>query len=104
MILQASTPAFLRIQRHGDTRLASGTVYPALRRRSAMALIRPSGKDQSIADAELRPPRKYYGSPRQAPPRLRRAPGYPLIERLLPVEEPDGMRQPEFFRHCGSAL
>ena len=42
------------------TGLASGTVYPALRRLEREELIRSQREDQAIADAELRPPRRYY--------------------------------------------
>jgi PadR family transcriptional regulator PadR len=68
--------------------LPSGTVYPALRRLERDALIRSQWEKQSIADAELRPPRKYYrltaagGSALEAARRR-----YPLLERLLPAEE-----------------
>ncbi len=42
------------------TGLPSGTVYPALRRLEGEQLIRSQWERQSIADAALRPPRKYY--------------------------------------------
>lgn len=42
------------------TGLPSGTVYPALRRLERDELIRSKWERQSIADAALRPPRKYY--------------------------------------------
>src|ERR1700685_2586764 len=42
------------------TGLPSGTVYPALRRLERDQLIRSQWERQSIADAEQRPPRKYY--------------------------------------------
>jgi len=42
------------------TGLPSGTVYPALRRLEQDGLIRSQRERQSIADAEQRPPRKYY--------------------------------------------
>ncbi|MBV9768348.1 MAG: helix-turn-helix transcriptional regulator, partial [Bryobacterales bacterium] len=42
------------------TGLPSGTVYPALRRMERDQLIRSKWERQSIADAELRPSRKYY--------------------------------------------
>jgi DNA-binding PadR family transcriptional regulator len=42
------------------TGLASGTVYPALRRLEEEGLIRSHHERQAIADAEQRPPRKYY--------------------------------------------
>ena len=42
------------------TGLPSGTVYPAMRRLERDELIRSQWERQSIADAEQRPPRKYY--------------------------------------------
>jgi len=42
------------------TGLPSGTVYPAMRRLERDELIRSQWEQQSIADAEQRPPRKYY--------------------------------------------
>jgi DNA-binding PadR family transcriptional regulator len=42
------------------TGLPSGTIYPALRRLEKDGLIRSHWERQSVADAALRPPRKYY--------------------------------------------
>src|SRR5450432_1778136 len=42
------------------TGLPSGTVYPALRRLEGDQLIRSHWERQSVADAALRPPRRYY--------------------------------------------
>ena len=42
------------------TGLPSGTVYPAMRRLERDDLIRSSWEKQKVADAEQRPPRKYY--------------------------------------------
>jgi len=42
------------------TGLPSGTVYPALRRLEAAALIKAQWEKQSIADKEQRPARRYY--------------------------------------------
>src|SRR5579871_3779998 len=42
------------------TGLPCGTVYPAMRRLERDDLIRSQWEKQSIADAEQRPPRKYY--------------------------------------------
>ncbi len=42
------------------TGLPSGTVYPALRRLERDCLIQSHWEKQEIADAEQRPPRKYY--------------------------------------------
>lgn len=51
--------------RHGfdvidATGLASGTVYPILRRLEGEALVSASWEDAAIAHAEQRPPRRYY--------------------------------------------
>jgi len=89
MILQAIDAGFVYgFSVMENLGLPSGTVYPALRRLERDALIRSQWEKQSIADAELRPPRKYYritaagGSALAAAHRR-----YPLLERLLPVEE-----------------
>src|SRR5262245_55569015 len=42
------------------TGLASGTVYPALRRLEDASFVVSKWERQSIAQAEQRPPRKYY--------------------------------------------
>ncbi|MFN0121241.1 MAG: PadR family transcriptional regulator [Blastocatellia bacterium] len=42
------------------TGLASGTIYPALRRLEDTLLIKSRWEKQSIAQAEQRPARKYY--------------------------------------------
>ena len=70
------------------TGLPSGTVYPAMRRLERDELIRSHWERQSIADAEQRPPRKYYklnaaGKATLEASRRR----YPLLERLIPTEE-----------------
>lgn len=69
------------------TGLPSGTVYPAMRRLERDELIRSEWEKQSIADAEQRPPRKYYkltaaGRTTLEASRKR----YPLLERLIPTE------------------
>jgi PadR family transcriptional regulator, regulatory protein PadR len=51
--------------RHGfdiidATELASGTVYPILRRLEREGLVSASWEDHAIAQQELRPPRRYY--------------------------------------------
>ena len=51
--------------RHGfdvieATGLASGTVYPILRRLERERLVSALWEDAAIAHAELRPPRRYY--------------------------------------------
>lgn len=70
------------------TGLPSGTVYPALRRLEQDALIRSQWERQSIADSELRPPRKYYKLTRsgQAALEVSRQ-RYPLLAKLAPPEE-----------------
>ena len=71
------------------TGLPSGTVYPAMRRLEGDKLICSRWERQSIADAEQRPPRKYYkltaaGAEALKASRTR----YPLLERMIPpVEE-----------------
>ncbi len=70
------------------TGLPSGTVYPAMRRLERDNLIRSHWERQSIADAEQRPPRKYYkltaaGKVSLDASRKR----YPLLARLIPTEE-----------------
>jgi len=42
------------------TGLASGTVYPALRRLEDAAFVRSKWEKQTLAQAEQRPARKYY--------------------------------------------
>lgn len=70
------------------TGLASGTVYPALRRLEREGLIRSRWERQSIADAALRPPRKYYQLTRsgEAAVEVSRK-RYPLLAKLTPAEE-----------------
>ena len=70
------------------TGLPSGTVYPAMRRMERDELIHSQWEKQAIADAEQRPPRKYYkltaaGRTTLEASRKR----YPLLERLIPTEE-----------------
>lgn len=71
------------------TGLPSGTVYPAMRRLERDKLICSRWERQSIADAEQRPPRKYYkltaaGAEALQASRQR----YPLLERMISsVEE-----------------
>ncbi len=71
------------------TGLPSGTVYPAMRRLERDKLICSRWERQSIAEAQQRPPRKYYklttaGAAALQASRTR----YPLLERMIPpVEE-----------------
>ena len=70
------------------TGLPSGTVYPALRRMENDRLIRSQWERQSIADAELRPPRKYYRLTRAGELTLEASrKRYPLLASLTPTEE-----------------
>jgi DNA-binding PadR family transcriptional regulator len=70
------------------TGLPSGTVYPAMRRLERDELIRSQWEQQSIADTEQRPPRKYYKLTRAGKLTLessRRR--YPLLAKLIPSQE-----------------
>src|SRR5580704_4648965 len=70
------------------TGLPSGTVYPAMRRLERDELIRSQWEQQSIADAEQRPPRKYYKLTRAGKATLessRRR--YPLLTKLISTPE-----------------
>jgi DNA-binding PadR family transcriptional regulator len=70
------------------TGLPSGTVYPALRRLERDELIRSEWEKQSIADKELRPPRKYYKLTAAGRTTLTAAlKRYPLLERLTAADE-----------------
>lgn len=70
------------------TGLASGTVYPALRRMERDRLIRSQRERQSIADAEQRPPRKYYKLTRSGEVTLEASrKRYPLLAKLASTEE-----------------
>jgi DNA-binding PadR family transcriptional regulator len=66
------------------TGLLSGTVYPAMRRLERDELIQSHWEDQAIADAELRPPRKYYQLTAAGKATLETSQKrYPLIARLI---------------------
>ena len=70
------------------TGLASGTVYPALRRLERDQLIRSQWERQCIADAALRPPRKYYKLTRSGGMTLETSrKRYPLLAKMVPAEE-----------------
>lgn len=70
------------------TGLPSGTVYPALRRLERDGLIASRWEQSSIAEAEQRPPRKYYRVTRTGKVTLEAAgKRYPLLERMLPTPE-----------------
>jgi len=89
MILQAIDAGFVYgFSIMEMTGLPSGTVYPAMRRLERDELISSRWERQSIADAEQRPPRKYYkltaaGNATLESSRRR----YPLLERLIPSGE-----------------
>jgi len=89
MILQAVDAGFVYgFSIMEMTGLPSGTVYPAMRRLERDELIRSQWEKQSIADAEQRPPRKYYkltAAGRNTLQSSRKR--YPLLERLIPSEE-----------------
>jgi DNA-binding PadR family transcriptional regulator len=70
------------------TGLPSGTVYPAMRRLERDELIRSNWEQQSIADAEQRPPRKYYKLTRSGKATLDASrKRYPLLVKLIPSQE-----------------
>jgi PadR family transcriptional regulator PadR len=70
------------------TGLPSGTVYPAMRRLERDELIRSQWEQQSIADAEQRPPRKYYKLTRAGKSTLESSrKRYPLLTKLIPTPE-----------------
>ncbi len=70
------------------TGLPSGTVYPAMRRLERDELIVSKWEQQSIADAEQRPLRKYYKLTRAGKSALEGLyKRYPLLERMLPSPE-----------------
>jgi PadR family transcriptional regulator, regulatory protein PadR len=70
------------------TGLPSGTVYPAMRRLERDRLIRSQWERQSIADAEQRPPRRYYNLTREGRATLQASlQRYPLLKRLITTEE-----------------
>ncbi len=69
------------------TGLPSGTVYPALRRLERDGLIRSEWESQTIADAGLRPPRKYYKLTRAGKSTLEAShKRYPLLAKLIARE------------------
>jgi DNA-binding PadR family transcriptional regulator len=70
------------------TGLPSGTIYPALRRLERDEFIRSQWEKQSIADAALRPPRKYYKLTRAGEAALEISrKRYPLVAKLVSKEE-----------------
>ncbi len=89
MILQALDAGFVYgFSIMEMTGLPSGTVYPAMRRLERDDLIRSQWEKQSIADAEQRPPRKYYKLTADGRITLESSrKRYPLLERLIPTDE-----------------
>ena len=70
------------------TGLPSGTVYPALRRLERDHLIRSQWERRAIAEAALRPPRKYYRLTRLGEWTLGASrKRYPLLAKLAPMSE-----------------
>jgi PadR family transcriptional regulator len=70
------------------TGLPSGTVYPAMRRLERDDLIRSNWEQQSIADTEQRPPRKYYKLTRTGKLTLEASrKRYPLLAKLIPSQQ-----------------
>jgi PadR family transcriptional regulator PadR len=70
------------------TGLASGTVYPALRRLEEASLIRSQWEKRAIADAEQRPPRKYYTLTNVGKNVLQALQSrYPFLTRSIPVPQ-----------------
>lgn len=70
------------------TGLPSGTVYPAMRRMERDGLIASRWEQASIAEAELRPPRKYYKLTRTGKATLEAAQKrYPLLARMIVAGE-----------------
>jgi DNA-binding PadR family transcriptional regulator len=74
------------------TGLPSGTVYPAMRRLERDELIRSQWERQSIADAALRPARKYYKLTRSGEVVLGASrKRYPLLAKLVATAEVQGV-------------
>jgi PadR family transcriptional regulator PadR len=68
------------------TGLASGTVYPAMRRLEKAQLVLSEWEDQEVADKEQRPLRRYYTITAEGDKMLRMLRSrYPLLERSLPT-------------------
>ena len=89
LILQAVDAAFIYgFSIMETTGLPSGTVYPALRRLERDALITSRWEKQSRADAEGRPPRKYYKLTSDGKAVLEASrKRYPLLKKLLPAPD-----------------
>jgi DNA-binding PadR family transcriptional regulator len=67
------------------TGLASGTVYPALRRLESAGYVASKWERQSVAQQEQRPPRKYYEVTKTGKTALAEArKRFRLLEQLAP--------------------
>ena len=76
--------------------LPSGTVYPALRRMERDRLLRSSWEDESAAQREGRPARKYYETTKAGEESLAQALNrYRNMERLLPAAGRGSKSTPE---------
>ena len=93
MILQALDAGFVYgFSIMEMTGLPSGTVYPAMRRLERDELIRSHWEQQSIADAEQRPPRKYYKLTRAGRLTLESSrKRYPLLIKLIPSPQEESV-------------
>ena len=70
------------------TGLPSGSVYPAMRRLERDGLIRGQWERQAVADAEQRPPRKYYKLTAAGKTTLEASQKkYPLLLKMMPASE-----------------
>jgi DNA-binding PadR family transcriptional regulator len=70
------------------TGMPSGTVYPAMRRLERDGLIQSRWEAETIANAEQRPPRKYYKVTRAGKVTLEASlKRYPLLEKMIPQTE-----------------
>jgi PadR family transcriptional regulator, regulatory protein PadR len=89
MILQAINAGFVYgFSVMEMTGLPSGTVYPAMRRLERDELIHSHWEQQSIADAEQRPLRKYYKLTRAGKMTLESSrKRYPLLAKLIPSHQ-----------------
>src|SRR5262249_26483103 len=76
------------------TGLASGTVYPALRRLEAAMFVVSKWERAAIAQAEQRPPRKYYEVTKLGRTVLEEARGrFRLLSHLEPLARDKAARQ-----------
>ena len=69
------------------TGLPSGTIYPALRRLEDVGLVKSRWEKQTIAQQEMRPPRRYYELTRRGEDALTEAAKrYRLLEQAQPAK------------------